>query len=418
MGWFNKTERKIDDEFRKYLRVVTNILDNTQNSKERRELLYSLASCDDVYKYDSWKFPKDKEELSKQLQEEKGKIDLINQKNVTESCILEAENFSISYGSIPFLIYEDHSGLVSKDKFCKRRSIYHKYFDVVKVDNSEQLDTDNLKVMVKAFVRSTSYLKDLEDLTFFDTNIGPFCGWRSILRSALGIKFFGKIINEDFEEEYHTYVDKFIKNQIIDDDVMDLCFQDNSRLRWIHAGYPALYSRGGYTYSALILDNCNQGFMPKTVLKEAFELLKASKYKVEMLFNDYNYNLRDKEKYDLQTQIDLYRGFMIYFRCSSENSENFAIVIPWAFNEGFITHDQTKSPFLIKGYDLENEVHKDFYKSNEYDNEVSFIIDEEPKNLENYVWEKGKKAEAEDLVNIKISAMASGLVKIIKNYCK
>ena len=408
VSWFNNEKKKIDDNFKKYIRIIVNIIDNSSDSIERREFIYNLSCCDDPYTYvcDCYKLEKginfESAELKSQVEDEREKIEAIKGCKVSEDVIKYAENFSFSYGSIPFLF--------PVDRFYERKRIYEEFFAPSK-ENNNLLDESKLKIAIKTLVKSTYEQKELCDVFFFDKKIGKDCGWRKILHSELGKDLLDNIEKDERGENIKvkdSFFDRFIKNQIISNDaLMEACFSNNSRLQWTK-GYPALYPKGGYTYSAVILDNIHGGFVCKKLLKSVIEQLKNDSNSVLLLFDAMNCDLKEKGN-DLGTQLALYKGFCIYFRYKSKN---FAFVIPWGRDDACFDQKYSNRPFLIKiTKKLENDQPKNWYKTNEY----RVVCDDmSVKNA------KGDNNDSENEGSIKelIECKAKKVAEAIKEYCE
>lgn len=399
VSWFNN-KKEVDDNFKKYLRIVANIIDNTSDSAERRKFIYELSLCDDPYCSELWKGAIFKsKELNSQLNEERKKIEAINEKEVSEADIIDAENFSFSYGSIPFLF--------PVDKFSERKKIYEEYFAPSK-ENAQLLDESKLKIAIKALVKSTPEQVKLCNVYFFDKSIRKDCGWRNILRSGSFNDLLNNIKKEERGESIEkndSFFDEFIKNQIISDDaLMESCFYDNSRLKWICNGYPALYPYGGYTYAAIILDNIHGGFVCKKLLNSVIEELKLNKD--DLLFDAMNLDLKGKG-YDLKTQLALYKGFYIYFRYKDKN---FAFVIPWHKDDAYFDPKYLDRPFLVEiPKEIENDQPENWYKTTEYKVVCDDISVKNTKDDNN-------DNENEDSLNELIEDKAKEVAEIIRNY--
>lgn len=403
VSWFNN-KKEVDDNFKKYLRIVANIIDNTSDSAERRKFIYKLSCRDNPYDEAFWKDINnnsyERKELQKQIEEEKEKIGAINGGKVSEADIINAENFSFSFGSIPFLF--------PFDKFSERKKIYEEYFAPSK-ENAQLLDESKLKIAIKALVKSTPEQVKLCNVYFFDKSIRKDCGWRNILRSGSFNDLLNNIKKEERGENIEkndSFFDEFIKNQIISDEaLMESCFSNNSRLRWTK-GYPALYPKGGYTYSAVILDNIHGGFVCKKLLKSVIKELKLNKG--DLLFDAMNCDLKEKS-YAPETKLALYKGFCIYFRYISKN---FAFVIPWGRDDAYFDPKYLDRPFLIEiTKKLENDQLENWYKTNEYKVVCDDISVKNTKDDNN-------DNENEDSLNELIEDKAKGVADIIRNYCE
>lgn len=399
VSWFNN-KKEVDGNFKRYLRIVANIIDNTSDSAERRKFIYELSLCDDPYCSELWKGAIFKsKELNSQLNEERKKIEAINEKEVSEADIIDAENFSFSYGSIPFLF--------PVDKFSERKKIYEEYFAPSK-ENAQLLDESKLKIAIKALVKSTPEQVKLCNVYFFDKSIRKDCGWRNILRSKdLNDCLLDNIEKEERGEnkENDSFFDGVIKNQIISNEaLMKSCFSDNSRLKWICNGYPALYPKGSYTYYAIILDNIHGGFVCKKLLNSVIEELKLNKD--GLLFDAMNLDLKGKG-YDLETQLALYKGFYIYFRYKDKN---FAFVIPWHKDDAYFDPKYLDRPFLVEiPKEIENDQPENWYKTTEYKVVCDDISVKNTKDDNN-------DNENEDSLNELIEDKAKEVAEIIRNY--
>ena len=397
VSWFNKGKKEIDDNFKKYIRIVANIIDNTSDSVERREFICKLSCCDDPYCSELWEHRITKSaDLNSTLNEELKKIKAIKDKKVSEDSIIKAENFSFSYGSISFLF--------PVDKFTERKRIYEEFF----APQSKELDESKLKIAIKTLVKSTPEQVKLCDVFFFDKKIGKDCGWRKILHSELGKDLLDNIEKEERGENIEkndSFFDGFIKNQIISDEaLMKSCFSNNSRLRWTK-GYPALYPKDGYTYSAVILDNIHGGFVCKKLLKSVIKQLKNDSNSALLLFDAMNCDLKEKS-YAPETKLALYKGFCIYFRYISKN---FAFVIPWGRDDACFDQKYSNRPFLIEiPKKLENDQLENWYKTKEY---KVVCEDISVKNDNN-------DSENEGSLNELIECKAKKVANAIKEYCE
>lgn len=411
VSWFNN-KKEVDGNFKRYLRIVANIIDNTSDSAERRKFIYDLSCCDNPYDEVFWKDKNGNsskcEELQKQIKEEKEKIEAIKGGEVSEADIINAENFSFSFGSIPFLF--------PFDKFSERKKIYEEYFAPQSEKNNKLLDESKLKIAIKALVKSTPEQVKLCNVYFFDKSIRKDCGWRNTLRSGSFNDLLNNIKKEERGENIEKkdpFFDEFIKNQIISDDVlMESCFSDNSRLRWICNGYPALYPKGSYTYYAIILDNIHGGFVCKKLLNSVIEELKLNKG--DLLFDAMNLDLKGKEGYDRETQLALYKGFYLYFRYKDKN---FAFVIPWHKDDAYFDPKYLDRPFLVEiTKKIENDQPENWYKTTEYKvvcDDVSVKNAKSDNNDDNN--DSGKEAS---FLNKLIEDKAKGVADIIRNYCE
>lgn len=404
VSWFNN-KKEVDDNFKKYLRIVANIIDNTSDSAERRKFIYKLSCRDNPYDEAFWKDINnnsyERKELQKQIEEEKEKIGAINGGKVSEADIINAENFSFSFGSIPFLF--------PFDKFSERKKIYEEYFAPSK-ENAQLLDESKLKIAIKALVKSTPEQVKLCNVYFFDKSIRKDCGWRNILRSGSFNDLLNNIKKEEREESIgkkDPFFDEFIKNQIISDDaLMKSCFSDNSRLKWICNGYPALYPKGSYTYYAIILDNIHGGFVCKKLLNSVIKELKLNKG--DLLFDAMNLDLKGKG-FDFETQLALYKGFYIYFRYKDKN---FAFVIPWHKDDAYFDPKYLDRPFLVEiPKEIENDQPENWYETTEYKVVCDDISVKNTKDDNN-------DNENEDSLNELIEDKAKGVADIIRNYCE
>ena len=159
-------EGKIEiEELSKWMRIISNIIDNTDDTIERAKLLCSLSTnVKDIERYLSEKdFKKiNNQQLQLQLKEECEKAKYLATSYRNE--IIDMENFSFADGSIRYL-FTDGNGDYDWDNFKSKSCNFKNLFDID--DTGRIKNNDRLNDAIRTYI----YNGNIYDNFFYERNI-------------------------------------------------------------------------------------------------------------------------------------------------------------------------------------------------------------------------------------------------------
>ena len=255
--FFINGNTKILDDLKKWMRFACNIIDNTDISDIRSGLLKEIANADDSYSYirefDCSKL-KNASALQVQMEEEKEKIYVITEKNISVEKIEEAENFSFAYGAIRYL-YKDANRKNQWGNFEKK---FLKFKDLFEVDDTDVNLCNIPKEAISKFVWGAKQ-GDIQEKFIYSMKIGKDFVWRDIF--LLNREEFAAITDAILTEKDVCNPEDNIslREQLIA--MIDNCCNNDEtivRYRWYHRNqgyyYPFLYPRNSSGSDWYLLD--------------------------------------------------------------------------------------------------------------------------------------------------------------------